>query len=122
MPDIYHRLSMNVPRDDVYRALRPDALLAGFGSIGVTLRMLSFEDGARVAWRCTDGPPEWVGTDVTIELARDRDGDETILSLSHRNWPAESPHLAECTTAWARTLFQLKRWLETPEPDDLAAQ
>jgi len=26
--------------------------------------------GQRVGWRCVGGPGEWVGTDLTFELAR----------------------------------------------------
>jgi hypothetical protein len=120
MADILHRLSMNAPPEEVYRALNGESLFATFGRMNATMRMVRFEEGARIAWQCTDGPPEWIGTEISVEL--ERGAGETVVSLAHKNWTSPSLFMAQCTTGWARALFQLKRWVETPEPDDLAAE
>src|SRR5436853_6095494 len=37
-----------------------------------------------VRWRCTDGPAEWIGTDVTFEISEQ--DNQIIIIFGHRNW------------------------------------
>ncbi len=75
--------------------------------------------GARSAsLRVLDGPLDWVGTEIVVELGR-RDRTETVVRLSHRHWrDGDSDEMATNTTRWGQLLLGLKRRVETPEPDD----
>lgn len=119
MADIFHSLRMRASTEDVRRAVTEDELLrpwwAGEGNLAV--RCVELGDGASVAWRCIDGPPEWEGTDITFAFARD--GGETIVRFAHKNWREASDAFAQCTTKWGRVLLALKSRVETPEADDL---
>jgi uncharacterized protein YndB with AHSA1/START domain len=123
MADILHRVSMNAAPADVFRALTADTLLGRWwtGELDdcrVTLQVIESEHDARVAWRCVDGPPAWLGTEVTFDLAPSDRG--TNVRFAHRHWRQDASDLmAHCTTKWARFLFSVKAWVETPEPDDV---
>lgn len=91
----------------------------GEGNVLVKMRVAALEDGARVAWRCVEGPPDWIGTLVTFDLARDEDADETVVRFGHRNWKHATDLMGRCSAKWASFLFNLKSLVETPEPDDL---
>lgn len=123
MADILHRMSMNADPADVFRALTTDTLPSRWWTgerdeCRVTLQIIEREDDAHVAWRCVEGPPAWIGTEVTFDLAREARG--TTVRFAHRHWRHEASELmAYCTTKWALFLFSVKSWVETPEPDDL---
>ena len=123
--DIRHTLQMRATPTEVFRAL--DERMARGGctrfarfcdqKLVVTMRTLDVSIGTRMAWRCVEGPPGWIGTDITFDLAKD--GDETIVRFAHANW-REAPDLMARTSAkWAEFLFALKSWIEIPEADDV---
>ncbi|CAN5921826.1 SRPBCC domain-containing protein [soil metagenome] len=121
MADIFHSLRMRASTDEVLRAVTEDDLLRPWWASDGKLAVRSVAEGNRLAvtWRCVDGPPEWIGTDITFALARD--GAETIVRFAHRNWRETSDAFAQCTTKWGRVLLALKSRVETPEADDLRA-
>lgn len=75
----------------------------------------------QVHWKCENGPPEWIGTDITFELS-EQDG-MTILLFGHRNWKEEVEGTYHCSMKWATFLLSLKALVETgkgrPSPEDL---
>jgi uncharacterized protein YndB with AHSA1/START domain len=83
--------------------------------------MTRLEPDREVRWRILAGPPEWVGTDVTFQLAQD--GDMTILLFGHRNWKEPVEFMAHCSMKWAVFLLSLRELVETgkgkPSPEDL---
>lgn len=119
MADIFHCLRVNASPDEVFRAVTEDELLrpwwAKDGALDV--RCVEVSDGARVVWRCFDGPPGWVGTDIAFAFVPE--GRETVVRFTHRNWRETSDAFARCTTKWARVLMALKSRVERPEADDL---
>jgi hypothetical protein len=119
MADIFHCLRMNASPDDVFRAVTEEELLRPWWSNDnhLAVRCVGIADGASVAWRCTEGPPEWVGTEIVFAFARD--GAETVVRFAHKNWRETSDAFAQCTTKWGRVLLALKSRVETPEADDL---
>jgi hypothetical protein len=121
MADIFHCLRMTASTDDVLRAVTEQELLRPWWgkSDRLAVRCLSIADdaGPGVAWRCVDGPPEWIGTDIVFALAQD--GRETVVRFAHRNWREANDAFARCTTKWARILMALKSRVETAEADDL---
>jgi uncharacterized protein YndB with AHSA1/START domain len=74
-----------------------------------------------VHWRCVDGPPEWIGTDITFQLSL-IDG-QTILIFGHRNWREAVEFTAHCSMKWAVFLLSLREYVESgkgkPSPRDI---
>lgn len=99
------------------RFRRPDGAEVGRTTYALTTRAPARE----VHWRMLDGPPEWVGTDVTFELREA--ADMTILVFGHRNWREPVEFMAHCSTKWATSLLSLEQLAETgagrPAPDDV---
>lgn len=120
MVDIFHCLRMNASPDDVFRAVTEDELLRPWWAnegAPLDVRCVEISDGARVVWRCIDGPPEWIGTDIAFAFVAE--GCETVVRLTHKNWREASEAFAHTTTKWGRVLMALKSRVERPEADDL---
>ncbi len=115
MHAIHHRLVMSGSREAVFAGLtRAVATLAA--ETGAIVRMLTCDGDARIVWRCVDGPEDWVGTEIAVELSREPHG--TAVRFAHRHWRAAGDVLASCATRWARMLFGLECAVALPEPDD----
>lgn len=138
MADILHTVQMNASPADVFAALTERAGASagwarasstaprlhslsdfrfGDGKVVVRMRIAALEKGAKLAWQCVAGPPDWVGTSVTFDLARE--GDDTVVRFAHRGWKEATDLMGRCSATWAHFLFGLKSMLETKEPDDL---
>jgi hypothetical protein len=87
------------------------------GRLVATLRTTKLHRGERVAWRCVGGPADWIGTEVSVNVAPD--GDATVVRLSHHNWREASDAFGDSSATWARFLFHIKSTLEIPDPDDV---
>jgi len=141
MFDIRHRVGIATPSSAVYGQLATRDGLASWWTTDVrgeaqVGEKLAFHFGGpdryfvmevveqtpdeRVAWRCIDGPAEWVDTDVTFELAAA--DDETIVLFEHRGWREPVEFMSHCSTKWASYLLGMKHGLEDgqarPYPDD----
>jgi hypothetical protein len=119
MSDILHEVEMRATPAEIFHALTSEKSPADWWSSDSVRMRLVVLSQARVAWRITDGPPDWIGTEIAIDLERDARGHETRVNLSHTGWRTPSIFLARCTTQWARFLLALKRFVETKEPNDL---
>lgn len=146
MVDIIHRVGIKAPVSEVYDAVATAEGVAGWwtrdttGSArvgeqlkvrfrrkdgteigGMDVEITRLEPDREVRWRVVEGPPEWVGTDVTFELTQD--GDTTVLLFGHRNWREAVEFTAHCSTKWAVFLLSLRELVETgagrPSPDDV---
>ena len=146
MVDIIHRIGIKSPATQVYKALTSleglahwwtvevlgDAQLGGkiefrFRStagelIGtMVMEVQDLNASQNVRWRCVDGPPEWIGTDITFELSRQ--DNQTILLFGHRNWREAIEFTSHCSMKWAVFLLSLREYVETgkgkPSPHDL---
>jgi len=146
MTDIIHRIGIEAPPERVYRALATRSGLINWwtwhvkgdpapgGTVSFSfadggpqaspkahsLEMAELSPGRAVRWRCTAGPDEWVGTDISFELSP---GDrETVVMFRHAGWRSESAFMAHCSCKWASFLLSLKAWVEdgrgTPYPED----
>jgi uncharacterized protein YndB with AHSA1/START domain len=145
MVDIIHRIGITSPAAQVYHALTSlDGLarwwteeVQGDGRVGGRIEF-RFRKGGQsigsmvmevqelnphqdVRWRCVEGPPEWVGTDITFQLSS-RDG-RTIVQFGHRNWREAIEFTSHCSMKWATFLLSLREYVETgtgrPSPRDL---
>lgn len=146
MPDIIHRIAIKAPADRVYEAVATAQGVAGWwtrdttGTAGVggsvntrflqpdgteighmDFEMTGLEPNREARWRFTDGPPEWIGTEATFQLAED--GEMTILVFGHRNWKEPVEFMAHCSMKWAVFLLSLRELVETgkgrPAPEDM---
>jgi len=74
----------------------------------------------RVAWRCVEGPSEWMDTTVTFDVRSA--GDETVVLFTHAGWREPVDFMHHCSTKWGVLLVGLKHGLEggkaTPYPED----
>lgn len=146
MHHITHRIGIKAPASQVYQALSTLEGLAGWwteevsgnpatgGNIEFSFRTPSGEFLGKmvmevresslpntVRWHCVAGPEDWIGTDITFELA-EQDG-LTIILFGHRNWPEATESSAHCSMKWATFLLSLRAHVETgkgqPAPADL---
>lgn len=141
MADIRHHVGITAPQRTVYDALATIDGLAGWwtrdvrGEAGVggklefyfggeepsaVMEVAELDPDHRVAWRCLQGPSEWVGTELTFDLTTTPE--ETMLSFAHAGWRDPADFMAHCSTKWAQFLLGLKAGLEggsaTPFPED----
>lgn len=145
MVDIIHRLGIKAPLSKVLEAVSTVDGVAGWwskdttGSSGLGGSMIvrfvdptgkqigrmnfnitKLDTDRTVHWRFTEGPPEWIGTDVTFELSPA--GDYTIVMFGHRNWREAIEFTAHCSMKWATFLWSLRALAETgkgkPNPED----
>jgi uncharacterized protein YndB with AHSA1/START domain len=141
MPDILHRIGVVAPLDDVYRAVTTPEGLARwwttdttgksevgerlafrFGEAGgFDMEVLELEPSGRVRWRVTDGPAEWIGTEIDWRL--DQRDEYTIVRFAHEGWREPVEFMNHCSTKWATFLLSLKELVETgsgrPAPHDV---
>jgi len=146
MIDIIHRIGIKAPLSRVYDAVSTPDGVAGWWTKDTTGRagqggalkvrfttpdgreigkmdfdLLKLTPDKAVQWRFTDGPPEWIGTEVTFDLTRE--GDYTIVNFGHRNWREAVEFTGHCSLKWGVFLLSLRQMLETgrgaPSPDDL---
>ena len=145
MVDIIHRVGIKAPVSKVHAAVSTTAGVAGWwtketsgesrlgGAMQVVFRskagdeigQMKFEllksTSEEVIWRFTQGPDEWIGTEVTFALSQR--GDSTIVLFGHRNWREAVEFTAHCSMKWATFLLSLRQLVETgsgqPAPDDL---
>ncbi|MFF2845854.1 SRPBCC domain-containing protein [Streptomyces sp. NPDC058001] len=141
MVDILHRVAITAPVADVYAALTTPDGLAGwwttdthgegdrvdgalrfrFGAGGFDMKVIELAPGRRVVWEVVDGPEEWIGTQVSWDLAQV--GDYTVVLFKHQGWKEPVEFMHHCSTKWALFLMSLKSLIETgkgaPDPHDV---
>ena len=141
MVDILHRVGVEKASPEaVYTALTTIDGLAGWwtdqttgdpevgGTLefrfipgGFDMEVIDLEPAKRVHWQVADGPPEWVGTQVTFDLSQ-VDG-YTIVLFKHEGWAEPGEFMHHCSTKWASYLLSLKQLVETgtgaPAPHDV---
>ncbi|SRR5579871_4774900 len=128
MPNIVHRVGMaKVAPERVYwavstkegfaslwtvqtigQAIEGDFLafrFAGNGA-GTGFEVLELLPDKRAAFKCIDGPKEWLDTHLA---------GETILLFKHCGWREEGEFMHHCSTQWGYFLVGLKKFLEGGE-------
>ena len=134
--DILHRVGIGAAPEKVFAALTTIPGLAawwthtasGNASQGgkvdfkfCEMEVVVAEPGKRVVWRCTRGPSEWLGTEVTFELELKRE--QTFVAFSHANWKEPCEMMSHCSTKWGVFLLSLRDYVEAgrgnPAPHDV---
>src|SRR5262245_13475552 len=136
MPDILHRVGVDAPAIDVYKAVatidglrswwvgeaQGNAREGGLIDFGFCrMKVLQSKPSELERWECVSGPPEWVGTTVSFELRR-KEG-QTFILFKHADWKEPVEFMHHCSTKWATFLLSLKDSIEKgtgrPTPDDV---
>jgi len=146
MVDIIHRIGIRSSCKEVYKALSTIQGLSRWwteevqgdekngGKIEFTFRsetgdikgqmvmqVTELTPDKNVRWQCVDGPPEWIGTNITFDLSQQED--QTIIIFGHRNWRESIEFTAHCSMKWAIFLLSLREYVETgkgkPSPQDV---
>ncbi|KAA0096132.1 SRPBCC domain-containing protein [Mycolicibacterium sp. P1-18] len=134
MSEIDHELKIEAPPERVFAALTtlegvrgwhaPAA--SGSGEVGgewvfpyadhpeFRWDVTESEAPTRVAWRCTRGPGDSVGTTATFTL-EPVDG-RTLVELRHAGWPGTHGNFRKCNTTWGVLLHHLRDYVETGQP------
>ena len=136
IPDILHQVGVNARPKKVFAALttidglrgcwqgdakgKPEAGgLIDFGFCD--MKAISIEPDQLVYWRCTRGPTEWLGTEVTFRL--DWKDAQTFVLFKQAAWKEPVEFMYHRSTKWATFLLSLRDWVEhgrgNPEPDDI---
>ncbi len=146
MISIAHRIGISVDETQVYEALTTISGLGkwwteevvGDSHLGgqitftfhspqgelrgrIVMEVIQTNPNHLVAWRCVDGPSDWIGTEVTFSLHHSEG--QTIVMFTHNKWPEANEHTAHCSTKWVIFLLSLRDYLETgrgrPAPHDM---
>jgi len=141
MAEILHRLTIDSPPEEVYKALtEQDGLSAWWtktntrGDIGskatfffgpngehqVVMEIIELIKNELVSWKCVEGP--WVNTGAFKFLIQP-DERGTVLQFSHSGWPEADEFYMHCNSKWGFFFtVSLKKYLETgtgqPHPND----
>jgi uncharacterized protein YndB with AHSA1/START domain len=87
----------------------------------IEFQVVSLQPDESIQWHCVDGPSEWIGTDVYIQLKPM--ADETLVYFRHADWREPVEFMHHCSTKWATFLLSLRAAAEgtggRPFPDDL---
>jgi uncharacterized protein YndB with AHSA1/START domain len=133
MSNILHRLTINAPSERVAELAGSTKGIeqwwtghpvAGDDSVGGQVSIY-FSDTSKaaavfevlerspeqIAWRCVEGPSDWIDTQITFALAPLTDGGTTLL-FSHSRWREENEFMNGCSTNWAAYLMSLKSGAE----------
>lgn len=146
MVHIKNRIGIKAPIQKVYEALSTVAGIAGWWTTdtsgvseiektiivrfrnlegtelgSMNMRVKALEPDQKVHWKFTDGPAEWIDTDVVFDL--ETQDDFTIVLFSHENWRDEVEFKSHCSMKWAVFLLSLRQYVETgigqPSPNDV---
>lgn len=132
MPDILHRVGIASTPSKVYQALATLDGLSHWWIVGTMgnptrggtlhfnpegggfeMKVLETIPGKLVRWRCEDGPPEWLGTEVTFRLKTEKD--QVVVLFTHAGWKKAVEFMYHCSTKWGTFMMSLRDWVERGE-------
>jgi hypothetical protein len=128
MPDILHRVGINTSPSKVFKALSSveglrhwwtietlgNAKLGGKINFGFCdMKVIEYKTNKFIKWKCTRGPDDWLGTEVSFRLAQKEN--QTFVIFKHANWEQPVEFMHHCSTKWAVFLLSLRDWIERGE-------
>jgi uncharacterized protein YndB with AHSA1/START domain len=128
MPDILHRVGINVPAGRVFEALSTVEGLRHWWTTETTgnpkqggkidfgfcaMNVLESRPDELVHWKCMRGPEDWIGTEVSFQLIQK--DHQTFVLFKHAHWEEPVEFMHHCSTKWATFLLSLRDWLERNE-------
>jgi uncharacterized protein YndB with AHSA1/START domain len=135
MAEIKHQIAIGTTPENVFAALataaglrswwtadaKADEKVGGKAEFGFERREMVFrmtierlDPGKQVVWRCHGDHPEWDGTTLTWNIARE--GDATVLRFTQSGWRSISDFCATCNSTWGELMYRLKDYLEGKKP------
>jgi uncharacterized protein YndB with AHSA1/START domain len=135
MAELRHQIPINASPERVFAALATqdglrgwwtadvtaDAKVGGKAEFGFDKRQMVFrmkidklEPGKRVVWSCYGDQPEWNGTTLTWNIAREDDA--TVLRFTQSGWKATSEMYAICNSSWGELMHRLRDYAEGKSP------
>jgi len=136
MPDILHRVGINVKPKKVFKALSTieglrhwwtletngDTVKGAIINFGFCeMKVVTSNINKLVKWKCVRGPEDWIGTEVSFQLKYQ--DNQTFVLFKHANWKKPTDFMHHCSTKWATFLLSLRDWLERnegrPSPYDI---
>jgi uncharacterized protein YndB with AHSA1/START domain len=135
MAEIKHQIPINAAPEKVYAALATSKGLRGwwtadskadekaggkaefgFDRRGMLFRMIveKLDPGKQVVWTCHGDHPEWNGTTLTWNIARE-DG-VSMFRFTHSGWKSVSDFCATCNSTWGELMYRLKDYVEGKNP------
>lgn len=128
MPEILHRVGINVKPQKVFEALSTIEGLRHWWTTETTgdtkpgsninfgfceMKVAASKPDLLVKWKCVVGPKEWIGTEVSFQLKYNVD--QTFVVFKHAKWKKPTVLMHHCSTKWAVFLLSLRDWLERGE-------
>jgi uncharacterized protein YndB with AHSA1/START domain len=132
VPEIAHEINVSASPEKVFDALStldgvkgwqtPTA--TGTGEVGsewvftfadhpeFAWQVVTSDSPTHVAWTCTRGPGDSVGTTVAFAVAPTPDG-RTVVELTHAGWPGTHGNFRKCNTTWGVLLHHLRDYVES---------
>lgn len=128
MADILHRITIEATPPEIYDAL---TTIQGISSWWTDTCELSEEEGGqckfwfdrkatcftmtakrllphqRVFWQCTDGPKEWIGTELWWEITPTSHR-SCQVDFKHMNWASDEGMFPLCNSTWGGLMHKLK--------------
>lgn len=135
MPDIFHEITVQGTRDQVYFNLTEQEGLAEWwtthtsaapvvgsdasfafnrGEVTFTMRIEDLRPPTSVRWHCIGGPPEWLGTNIEWDLEPEGE-DATTIKFRHLGFRSTDGGLGMYSYQWAGYLWSLKELIENAE-------
>lgn len=131
MADILHKLWVNAPVEEVYKALTTQDGLRNWwtpeawaepvsGSIAEfrfgerwhdKMEIVLLEPNQRIVWRCIQCNDEWLNTEISFFL--ETVGWRTLVHFSHTGWKGPTDFFAHCNYHWGYYMHSLKLLCET---------
>jgi len=142
MADSLHQITIEANERTLYQALTTDEGISGwwtrrcelanqegessyfwFGEQRPTrfvMRSQKMLPNKRIFLVCTDGPEEWIGTELWWEIQPLQD-DKCQLDFKHMNWKRDDGLFPEWNSIWGKLMTQLKHYCENVTQDVNAA-
>jgi uncharacterized protein YndB with AHSA1/START domain len=135
MAELRHQIPINSTQDKVYAAIATQAGLRGWwtadakadekvggkAEFGFEKRKFIFrmmierlQPGKQVVWTCHGDHPEWDGTTLTWNIARE-DG-VTMLRFTQSGWKSVTDFYAMCNSTWGELIYRIKDYVEGRNP------
>jgi uncharacterized protein YndB with AHSA1/START domain len=136
-PNSQHRITVDAPKSEVFRAITTEAGLQGWYTPltegepehGRKLKLhfktkdgpfewkvTETDPGSTVRWECIEGPGSAMGTTATFHLSAKGDG-RTIVDLDHEGLESSDEKIRVCNTMWGTLMHHLKKYVETENAD-----
>lgn len=92
----------------------PTKLWLDNGRTQYTMRSQKLLPNKRIFWVCTQGPEEWIGTELWWEINA-IDSNNCQLDFKHMNWHRDDGLFPQCNSTWGKLMNQLKRYCESQD-------